>query len=308
MSGGKIARRGPALLPGVGGPPPGVLLAILLLSWIAALALMGVVAAARTLEAWPARLAGSVTVATTGGGIESADAAAARVAEILGRTPGVSRVQVLDPAPEDALAARIMGAPSVGGPTASEPDLPSPTPRLLNVVFSPNSTLTARGLKKILADQGPPVAIDDHGFWSGPLERTALVLAGGAAILLAALLLGVWNLVAGGVRRAFGRHAGRLLLLTHLGAAEPVLTGPFRRGLTLATIIGAGLGVFAAAGIGALLIGSPQAAIAFGGLGVPLPTIAPLDLAAGLAWLPVAVPVGALAARMAAVAALRRMS
>jgi cell division protein FtsX len=308
MSDSKIARRDPALLPGVGGPSPGVTLAILFLSLIAALDLIAVAVAARTFQAWPARLAGSVTVVATGGGIESADAAAARVAEILGRTPGVSRVRVLDPAPEDALAARIMGASSGGGPTVDEPDLPQPTPRLLNVVFSPGSSLSARGLTKILADQGPRVTMDDHGLWSGPLERAALVAAAAAAMLLVVLLWGVWSLVAGGVGRAFGRHAERLTLLTHLGAAEPVLGGPFRRGLTLATTVGAALGVFAAAGAGALLIWSPEAAIALAGRGVQLPPIEPFDLAAGLAWLPVAVAVGALAARVAAIAALRRMS
>ncbi len=308
MSGGKIARSGPALLPGVGGLSPGVTLAILVLSLIAALDLIGVAVAARTLRAWPARLAGSVTVVATGGGIESADAAAARVAEILGRTPGVSRVRVLDPAPEDALAAWIIGDSLAGGSTADDPDLSPPKPRLLSVVLKPGSSLTARGLTKVLNDQGPRVAVDDHGIWSGPLERAALVVAGGAAMLLVVLLWGVWNLVAGGVRRSFGRHAERLVLLTHLGAAEPVLTGPFRRGLTLTAAVGAGLGVFAAAGVGALLIWSPDAAIALAGLGVPLPAIAPLDLAAGLAWLLVAVPIGALAARIAAIVALRRMS
>ncbi len=308
MSGSQFAQRNPALLPGAGGLSPGVTLAMLVLSLIAALDLMAVAVAARTLEAWPERLAGSATVATTGGGIESADAAAARVAEILRRTPGVSGAWMLDPAPEDALAARIMGAQAAVGLEAPETDLPQPTPRLLGVMFSPGTSLTALRLAKILADQGPPVAIDDHGVWSGPLERTALVMAGSAGILLLALLLGVWSLVAGGVRRAFGRHAERLILLTHLGAAEPVLTGPFRRGLTLATTVGAGLGVFAAAGVGALLIWSPEAAIALAGRGVRLPTIDALDLVAGLAWLPVAVPVGALAARIAAIAALRRMS
>jgi cell division protein FtsX len=281
---------------------------ILLLSLIAALDLIAVAVAARTLQAWPARLAGSVTVVATGGGIESADAAAARVAEILGRTPGVSRVWVLDPAPEDALAARVIGAASASAPTADDPDLPPPTPRLLDVVFSPGSSLSARGLTKSLADQGPRVAIDDHGVWSGPLERAAVVAAGGAAVVLVVLLWGVWSLVTGGVRRAFDRQAERLILLTHLGATEPVLTGPFRRGLTLTAAVGAGLGVFAAAGVGALLIWSPDAAIALAGLGVPLPTIAPLDLAASLAWLLVAVPIGALAARIAASATLRRMS
>ena len=308
MSGNKIARPGPALLPGTGGLSPGVTLAILVLSLIAALDLIGVAGAGRTLQAWPARLAGSVTVVATGGGIESADAAAARVAEILGRTPGVSRVRVLDPAPEDALAARIIGASSAGGPTADEPDLPSPTPRLLNVVFKPGSSLDARALTKILADQGPRTAIDDHGVWSGPLERAAMVMAGSAAILLVVLLWGVWSLVVGGVERACGRHAERLVLLTHLGAAEPVLAGPFRQSLTLSTTIGTGLGVLAATGVGALLIWSPEAAIALAGLGLQLPTIDPLDLPAGLAWLLVAVPVGALAAQIASITTLRRMS
>ena len=308
MSGSKCARRDPALLPGAGGLSPGVTLAILVLSLIAALDLMGVAVAARTLQAWPARLAGSVTVVATGAGVESADAAAARVAEILGQTPGVSRVRVLDSAPEDAMAARIMGASSAGGPTADEPDLPPPTPRLLNVMFNPGSSLSARGLTKILADQGLRVTMDDHGLWSGPLERAALAAGGATVMLLVALLCGVWSLVAGGVGRTFGRHAERLILLTHLGASEPVLTGPFHRGATLTTVVGAGLGVFAAAGAGALLIWSPETAIALGGRGVQLPPIELCDLAAGLAWLPVAVPVGALAARIAAIAALRRMS
>ena len=298
----------PSLLPGVGGPAVGLTLAILHLSLVAALGLTGLMTAARSLEAWPARLSGSVTLAATASGIESADAAAARAAEILGRTPGVARAEILEPAPGDGLAARIMGAPGGDAPEATDIELAPPTPRLLKVVFAPGAALTAPRVTAILAGSGLPVAVDDHGVWSGPLERGAFLALAAAAVILFGLLLGVWGLVAMSARRSVARHGERIGLLIHLGATEPTLIRPFRRGLVLSTVLGVALGVVVAAGAAAILVWSPQVAIVLAERVPDMPAMAGVDLLGALLWPLVGAPVGALAAAVATKAALRRMS
>ena len=78
MSSGEAARSGPRLLPGVANPSPWLALAIFVLSVVAGLELVAATGSIRAAVAWSPRLAGSATVAVSGGGLESAEAAAAR--------------------------------------------------------------------------------------------------------------------------------------------------------------------------------------------------------------------------------------
>ncbi|HLZ82437.1 MAG TPA: hypothetical protein VKQ54_02645, partial [Caulobacteraceae bacterium] len=120
MNSGQPARSGPSLLPGAGRPSPWLVSAALALSLVAGLELVAASAAVRAAAVWSPRLAGTVTVAVAGAGLESAEAAAARATEILAGAPGVARIWVLDPDPGDAVAGRVMG---LGG-TAPSGDPP----------------------------------------------------------------------------------------------------------------------------------------------------------------------------------------
>ncbi len=290
----------PRLLPAVGGRAPWLSLAVIALSFIAALDMIGVAAGLRALSAWPQRLAGSVTVAAAGRGLEGADASAARTLELLTRAGGVSRAWALDPDPADALAARIMGLKNAG------PD--GVPPRLLGAAFDAGSPASPGQVAALLRRARINAAVDDHGLWSGPLERVALLAAAAAAALVLIPLAAVFALIAWGVRRGFARLRGRITLLVHLGAPDGQIAGPFSRRLALTAVISACLGVAAAAGAALAVSGSSAAAAWLKSQGMAGLALDGWDYAAGLIWLAIACPLGAWAAASAARSSLRRLS
>jgi cell division protein FtsX len=295
---------GPRLLPGAARPPLWLVLAVLVLSFLAGLELIAFAAAGRAVVAWSPRLAGSVTVAVVGGGLESADAAAARATEILAWSPGVVKIDVLDPAPGDSLAGMAMGlGPAVPG---ADP------PRLLAATFSGGGGGSAATLVRVLRRENLAAAIDDHGVWTGPLERTAAALAAVAAALLLVLLVIVWTLSAASAGAAFRRREDRALLLVHLGATDQAIVGPFRSRAVGATALGALIGAGAAAALGAAMIWSPAVAATIAGqiaarIGTA-PALETWDLAAAAIWPPLAVLVAFWAAGGAAKARLRAVA
>jgi len=180
MSSTTVYRTAPALLPGVRNRGYRLTLIVALLSFVAAVEIIAAAAAIQALRDWPGRLAGSVTLSTPGRGLETADAAAARAAEILSRDPRVAKAWILEPSPDDALAAQIMGGTVAGADNAP--------PRLVGVASKAGVEITAAAVLRLMGAQGVSAVADDHGWWSGPLERAALLAAAGAVALLLVLL------------------------------------------------------------------------------------------------------------------------
>lgn len=304
MKATQAARSGPSLLPGAASPSPWLALAIFVLSVVAGLELVAATAAIRTAIAWSPRLAGSATVAVSGGGLESAEAAAARATEILARSPGVARISVLDLDPADTLAGRIMGL--AGAAPGGEP------PRLLATTFAGGEGASAAALAQNLRRENVVAAVDDHGVWTGPLERAAVVAAAGAAGLLLAMIVLVWALAAASAGAAVRRRADRVSLLLHLGATDGVILGPFRARAVGGAAVGALIGTGVAVALAAAAIWSPAVAdwinsqiAAQIGIG---PGLDAWDLASAAIWLPVAVVIAAWAAGGAAKARLRALA
>jgi cell division protein FtsX len=282
-------------------------MAILVLSFIAGLELVAVTVTIRAAVAWSPRLAGGATVAVGGGGLESAEAATARATEILARAPGVARIWVLDPDPGDALAARLMGL--------AEPTAGGDPPRLLATTFIGAESGSAAALARDLRRENVSAAVDDHGVWTGPLERAAVAAAAVAAAVLLILLALGWAFAAGSARGTFRGHAARARLLLYLGATDAMVTAPFRAGAVGAAALGALIGVVAAAVVGAATIWSPALAdwlhSRIAQLGTP-PAIGPgldvWDLAVVAIWPPLAVLVATGAAGRTARAKLRALA
>lgn len=298
MTPGQRLRPPPRLLTVEG---PSILLGLVLVavSILASLVLILSAATLPTLQAWRHRLAGDVTLATAGRGLESSDAAAARIVERAAALPGVERAAVLNPRPDDVVAARLLGV------RASDPDLGPP--RLVAVKFRAGE-MSAEALTHALRGEGLAVAADDHGAWSGPLERAVLEGAAVAAGALILLLL-IWFMLVGlGAGGAVRREADRASLLIRLGAFESTLAAPFRIRLALAG------GVTALAG--ALLAAAVAGLIAWTALGAPLRGLAPIpfgeiearSLAAAAIWPALALVAAAWAGGSAATARLRRLS
>jgi cell division protein FtsX len=274
----------PSLVPGATRPSAWLTLAILVLSLLAGLELVAATAAIRGASAWAPRLAGSVTVAVTGGGLESTEAAAARATEILARSPGVARIAVLDADAGDDLAGRLMGLSRSG--EAADP------PRIIGATFDASGAGSAATITQELQRQNVIAAIDDHGAWTGPIERTAIVAAAAATGALLVVAVFTWVLAATSAAGAFQRRASRMLLLLQLGATDAMILGPFRAGAAGAAALGGVIGAAAAAALAGAVIWSPAIADWLTSRGVaPLsaaPGIDAWDLVGAAIWPPIA--------------------
>ena len=299
MSGVRGPRPAPPLLPGARRPSPWLILAVLVISLLAGVELAAATVAARTAHAWLGRLGGSITVAVAGRGLESADAAAARAAEILALTPGVVGVRILDPAPGDGLAATAMGL--------GAGDDRGGTPRLLAAAFAPGHGAARPAVADLLSRQGVAAAADVHDTLDSPLERLAFGGAGVAAALPLTLIAGLWWLTAWAATRAGRRLSSRLDLLSRLGAAESQLAPPLAGGATTAVLVGAVLGTGAALALAAGALWLPAAGAWLAGRDVPTLVADGWDLAPVALWPALAVLIGFLAARSGARRVLRTL-
>jgi cell division protein FtsX len=298
------ADNSPSLLPGAATPSLWLALAILALSVLAGLELVAATAAARAAVAWSPRLAGSVTVAVAGDGLESTQAAVARATEILARSPGVTRIAVLDPDAGDRLAGQLMGAPRTGDET--DP------PGIIVTTFDASGAGSAARIAQDLRQGNVIAVVDDHGVWSGPVERTAAIAAAVTVASLLVLAVLTYVLAATAAAAAVRKRASRITLLLQLGATDAVILRPFRARAVGAAILGAVTGAAAAAALAAAVIWSPAVANWIGSrTGVPLgaaPGLDAWDLAAAAIWPPVAILLALWAASGAARARLRAIA
>lgn len=300
MTAGADVSREPLLLSSMGSAARWVGVIVALVTFLAVAGIVGAATSLRTLRDWPARLSGSATVAVTGAGIESSDSAAARAVELLGRDSRIVRAWVVEPAPGDSLAARIIGAPT--------PDADSGAPRLVGLDARPGSGLTAADVLSILAGARIGAAVDDHGAWTGPLERLAAAAVGGAAVALMVLAATTSALAGWGARRALARARPQVMLLLQLGAREEAILKGVRGALDRAVVLGVIGGALLALGAASILVWSPEVASRMIALGLPLPPLEPLDLAAGAAWPLLALLIGMWSTGAAARGALRSLA
>jgi cell division protein FtsX len=284
----------------MGARAPWLSLAMIFVSFVAALDILGTSLAFRSLGSWPDRLAGSVTVATGGRGLEGSDAAAARSVELLSHVQGVSRAWLLAPDPADAMAARIMGVANAGPDTAP--------PRLITAVFSDSALVSAKRVEALLFRARINAAVDDHGGWSGPLERAVRIAAAGAAALMLAAIGALFGLTVLGVRLGISRLRARVTLLIHLGARESEIAGPFTLRLALTAAVAAVLGAAAAAGLVAAVAGSTWYVAWLNRLGAAPPPLDGWIYGSAFAWCLAAWPAGLCAAALAARSSVRSLA
>jgi len=217
------------------------MIAFCLIAFIAAALAIAVASGGRAALDLAGRLGGSATVAVQGAGLESADATAARAAEILSSVRGVAQVRTLDQTASDRLIASLINSAAPG---------PSGDVRLLAVSFTPRSTLSAAALSAPLRVQGVSAAIDDHRLSTSRLWRGAVLLGLGSAGAAIGLLVATWLVARLAVRRCLDRQMSWLQLLHALGASDGLVICLVRTRLAarvaVSSAIGAALALLAA--------------------------------------------------------------
>ena len=163
------------LLPRGDGRDGTLLFVVAVLCFLACLTAMGVIAADRAAHGWTSQLTGEATVIVRPTGGETPDAAAARAAEALAGTPGVTEARALEPA-----KAYDLIRPWLGDVSDLE-DLP--VPRLVAVTLDSTHPADSRRLAQALKAQSVDATVDDHSRWIKDIRKAGdRVRALGAAI------------------------------------------------------------------------------------------------------------------------------
>jgi cell division transport system permease protein len=151
------------------------------LCFLACVAMIAALGADRAAHGWRSQLRGSATVVVRPHPDETADAAAARAAEVLAGVKGVTEADALE---RDKAAALL--EPWLGKDGIPE-DLP--IPRLVAVDLDPKAPASATAMDRALRGAGVDATVDDHSLWLKDVLRAGLiaqVAALGAAGLIAA--------------------------------------------------------------------------------------------------------------------------
>ena len=135
---------------------------------LACLAVVTALAADRAARGWRSELAGSATAIVRPKPNETADAAAARAAEVL---PLASRASTRPP-PSSATRPRPWVEPWLGK-NALPDDLP--LPRLVSIDLDPERPASAQAMDQALKAANIDATVDDHSFWLKEIERAGFI-------------------------------------------------------------------------------------------------------------------------------------
>jgi cell division transport system permease protein len=267
---------------------------VAVLCFLACLTAMGVLAANRAAAGWTGEINGEATVIVRPKGGETPDAAAARAAEALAGTAGVTEARALEPA-----KAYDLIRPWLGDVSDLE-DLP--VPRLVAVTLDPRHPANAKQLNAALRSQNVDATVDDHSIWIKDIQRAGNLVRGLGALVFLLIAAAAAAVVTFATRAGLAARADVVEVL-HLAGAEDSFIARlflirFARIAGLAGLIGAGAAAALATGL----------RIAGGGEGLtPALPLAWSDLAAVLPCPLLAALVAAVAAQVTAMALIRDM-
>ena len=151
---------------------------VAVMSFLACLALGGVLTLSTLAAQWTEGLSGSATVQLLPSTQISADDQVKETLSVVNRWPGVLSARALDQREARALLEPWLGAGNVIDEL--------PTPRLVEITLKPGQPIELEGLSRKLADTVPGAQLDDHGRWNAELAGFA---ASSAAIGWSVLLL-----------------------------------------------------------------------------------------------------------------------
>ncbi len=209
------------------------------MTFLAALTLAGVVAAASVAEHWQAGAAAVLTVQVPQPGLATPDGTRLdRVAALLRGSPGIAAVRVLSNAELAELLRPWLG-------TAAQVSA-LPLPAVLEVRLAAGEAEPDGNLQARLTEVAPGTFLESHGVW---LQRLTILARSLQAIAAAALLLvaGVGAaVVAVATRAGLAARRDAIEIVHGLGATDAFISGRFANRATLLAAAGACLGAAAA--------------------------------------------------------------
>lgn len=264
---------------------------IAVLCFIACLAAVSASSADRAAQGWARQLRAEATVQVRPRVGETGPTAAARAAETLAGTDGVTEAVALDRRAAEELLRPWLGE-------AVLPDMPLPF--LVTVRLDPDAPASAVTLSRALASAGLDASVDDHAQWRGDVERSAAlitILAGFAFVLTAGAAAAA---IVYATRAGLMARRSVIATLSMAGASDAAIAWLFQRRFGL---LAAGAGAVGMA-LALLLIAGVR--ILGGGAGL-VPAL-PLAWSDALIILPCPLIAAGVAMISARLAALSRLS
>lgn len=269
-------------------------LVILVMAFLAALALGGVLVTERAVQTWESGLTGRLTVQILPEGDTVADKEVAAAVNVLTSTPGIAYARPLSEADNLKLIEPWLGSDAVVSTL--------PFPRLIDVAVQPGASPDVAALAARLKQASPHAVMDDHGRWIERLRAAAGTVVLSALAVLALIAIGTASTVAFATRAGLAAHREIVQLLHLMGAQDKFIASAFE--------VHYALSAFAASLLGAVVAGLVfYAASLLGRIGL-IAFLPPLGVPlSDLVWL-LAVPAGAAliawaTARISVLAALR---
>ena len=215
-------------------------LVIAIMTFLAALALGGVMIAERSAQSWQAGLTGRLTVQVLPQGTTPPEAEVRAAVEAIRDMQGVVSVSALSDADNLALVEPWLGRDAIVAEL--------PFPRLIDVTLVPGATPDLDALANRLKQVAPHAVLDDHGRWIERLRGTADVVVLGALVILALIAIGTAASVAFATRAGLAAHREIVQLLHLMGAQDRFIARAFERHYFLAALAASAVGsTFAAA-------------------------------------------------------------
>lgn len=271
---------------------------VMMMVFIATLAVAGALATGAAIESWRSGLVGGLTVQVPPGPSAKPDEALVdRTVGLLRATPGVAGVTVV-PREETARLLR----PWLG---SSEAVLDLPLPVVIDVRLRDGSRPDLVALDTRLREMNPAIEVDDHQLWLDRLIRYAETAEAIALLAVALILLTAIVTVVFLTLTRLSIHRDVIGMLHVMGASDSYVARQFQRH-ALVTALGGSVVGFAAAAIA--LAGLEAAAMEIEQGLIPVLHLGPRHWAA-LAGVPVAaVLVATVTARVTVLRALARLA
>ncbi|MGE0748080.1 MAG: cell division protein FtsX [Rhodospirillales bacterium] len=216
---------------------------IAFMSWLAALALIALVALAQAGADWRQSLAGTLTVevmpAAENEPAEAIDRRVETAVALVRDFPGVVRAEPLAEARTATLLEPWLGSEGLGHDIR--------LPRLIDVIVAPDGSLDAAGLAERLAAAVPGARLDDHQGWLKRLLDVIRVVEIAALAVIGLITAAAISTVVFTTRTGLTIHRDEIELLHLLGATDSYIARQFARQAGVNALLGALAGVVLAA-------------------------------------------------------------
>jgi len=234
MPGGPLPRFDTPLVPRNSISGRALVAVVAIMTFLASLTTGGVILVSGVATEWQADVAREVTIQVIPAPGRDLDTTVDKAATVARAFPGIADVR-----PYSKEESAKLLEPWIGSGLSLDQ---LPVPRLIVVKISPNAAPDILQLRKMLAEQAPGAALDDHRGWIDRMRTMAsTAVAAGVGVLILMIAATVLS-VTFATRGAMATNKTVIEVLHFVGAKNGFIAGHFQRHFLLLGLQGGGIG------------------------------------------------------------------